>query len=243
MENIPLIHLLGYNLPPEIEEKYNNWSNEVYSPTLVKLTPINELERYRIIKRDSSYPDYFALWHFDNLEGYLFRQDAQFSSDLGKDIRATFNKMEWVWRSTYYLMRSFRKEPPIAIEKGVIKGDNPPVIHLEAFTSEKPWEYGDWCVKYANRIYLPALMKIPGIRGYDRYRNAGIPLPPLTIQPVESNYPLFLQVVYFEDLQAFENYERSPELASFKKAMKSDLSETLVPQWYVQYKLLGSWRK
>jgi hypothetical protein len=44
-------------------------------------------------------------------------------------------------------------------------------------------------------------------------------------------------------LKAFEEYESSPELASFKRDMKHEVSDSLVTKWYFQYELIKSWRK
>jgi len=247
MENAPLISIIGYNLPPQIEEKYNNWTTEVYIPNLVKLTPIIEINRYHIIKKNPSYPDYLAFWHQPNLEAVFAVRETQFFTDFTKDIIATFSKVEWVWRSLYSLMRSFRNLQGSMKQEDVTTIEDAPFILLEAyrFTLEEEEKYVEWFARYANRIYIPLLMKIPGVKGFDRYRYAGKSMTSITdrLATRESNYPSYLQIVYFENEKAYENYEKSPELASVKKAMKSDITDNIVPQWYVQYQLLKSWRK
>jgi len=242
MENAPVIRLFGYNVPPEIEEKYNNWTTEVYLPNLVKRTPVNEIDRYHIIKKDTAYPDYFNLWHIDNVENYYKALESPFLTDVRKDVDITFNKREVVWDALYYPMRSFRHSRSSIKEREVTTIENASFVLIEAFrlTPEEEVKYAEWCVRYANRIYIPLLMKIPGVKGYDRYRIAGLPA---FYKPRESKYPSYLQILYFENEKAFEECEKSPELASYKKAMKSDISDGLVPQWYVQYQLVKSFRK
>jgi hypothetical protein len=249
MENIPVIQILGYNLPPEIEEKYNNWTNEVYLPNLVKLTPVNEVDRYRIVKKDPSYPDYFALWNFNNMESVYNLRGTPFFADLFKDMNITFNKVEFLWSAHYQPMRSFGNSQGSMNWREETTIENAPFIHLEAFrlTAETEAKYVEWSIRYANQIYIPLLMKVPGIKGYDRYRISGTKPPNAArianYTNLESNYPSYLQVLYFENEKAFENYENSPELASVKRAMKSDISDNLVHQWYVQYQLIKSFRK
>jgi hypothetical protein len=242
MENAPVIRLFGYNVPPEIEEKYNNWTTEVYLPNLVKRTPVNEIDRYHIIKKDPAYPDYFNLWHINNVENYYKAQESAFLTDVRKDVGITFSKIEYVWDAFYYLMRSFRNSQSSRKEKEVTTIEDAPFVIIETFrlTPEEEAKYAEWCVRYANRIYIPLLMKIPGVKGYDRYRNAGLPA---FYKARESNYPSYLHILYFENEKAFEEYGKSPELASYKKALKSDISDSLVPQWYVQYQLIKSFRK
>jgi len=247
MENAPIITINAFNLPPEIEEKYNNWSNEAYCPNLVKLTPITEIARYKIIKKNPSYPDYFSLWHQPNLEAVFHRHETQFFTDFAKDIVATFSKVEWVWRRSYALMRSFRNLQGSTKQVDVTTIEDAPFILLEAYrlTPEEEEKYVEWHSRYANRIYIPLLMKISGVKGFDRYRYAGKARSSITasLGERESNYPPYFHIVYFENEKSFENYENSPELASYKKAMKSDISDKLIPQWYVQYQLWKSWRK
>jgi hypothetical protein len=242
MENIPLVVLIGYNLPAEIEEKYNNWTSAAYLPNLVKNTPVIRVDRYHIIKKDPVYPDYFALWHLPNIKDRYAMIDSKFRADLHEDLRATFNKVEYIWITDYLLMKSFRTlfASNSEIEHTTI--DNVSFVHIESLhlTHEEEFKYIEWSVKYGNQIYIPLLMKMPGIMGFDRYRNAGI-APIRTVHtPKESDYPSYLHIIYFENDEAFKQFENSPELVSYQRAFKSEVSNNPVSQWYVQYQLVNS---
>jgi len=84
-------------------------------------------------------------------------------------------------------------------------------------------------------------MKLPGIKGYDFFKDTGIRVVP-TFR--EKDYPTYLSVVYFQDVKAFENYEKSTEVATLRK----NLMQVFPPlgpnfKWYVQYRLEKSLRK
>jgi hypothetical protein len=59
----------------------------------------------------------------------------------------------------------------------------------------------------------------------------------------EWEYPDYISIIYFDDLAAFENYQSSPELIAFKKAICNIFPNGLNYRLYVQYQLVKSWRK
>jgi heme-degrading monooxygenase HmoA len=83
-------------------------------------------------------------------------------------------------------------------------------------------------------------MKLPGLMGYDWYEDTKLRR---TKEIRELNYPEYLSIIYFENLKAFEDFEKSPELVALQKSMRSVFPRGLNLQWHVQYELIKSFRK
>ena len=246
MENAPVVYAVTFNIPPEIEEKYNKWSLEVYLPLLTKAGLVNEICKYHITKPNPESPDYLVLYHFDNLEAYKNMVASQVRRDVYKDIATTFFHRQVIWARPYWLLRSFKNDPSASKSKDATTIENAAVIHVEApeLSAEEKVKYDEWFVKYAYRVYIPVIMKVPGFRGYYRYLDTGEgPEGVVPSRPQESNYPPYLNILYFESAKVFEEYEGSPELASFRRDLKHEVSDSLINKWYIQYKLTQSWRK
>jgi hypothetical protein len=117
-------------------------------------------------------------------------------------------------------------------------------MHLEGYTVASPSEseYNAWFNRWACDFYIPALMRLPGMKEYDCYKLIGVPLTG-SWSSKQVEYPQYLSVIYFENPEAFQDYERSIELAAFSKAIKADFPTDIERKWYVLYELMKSWRK
>jgi hypothetical protein len=245
MENAPVVYAVTFNIPPEIEERYNKWATEVYLPLLTKTSLVSEIDRYRIIKPNPEIADNLTLYYFDNLEAYKSMIASQVRQDIYKDVATTFSQRKIVWARPYWLLRSFKNYSSASKSKNV-PTETAAVVHIEALelSPQEKLRYDEWFTKYAYRIYIPVIMRLPGLRSYSRYLDTGEGPEAVTpSRPQESKYPVYLNILYFENLKAFEEYESSPELASFKRDMKHEVSDSLVTKWYFQYELIKSWRK
>ena len=103
-----------------------------------------------------------------------------------------------------------------------------------------------WFAKWGYEFYIPLLTRLPGLKGYFLYKFIdigweGLPEFYKPKRPVE--YPLYLSFVHFDNIESYEHYEKSIELAGFRDAMNNALSGGLDFRWYVQYQLVKSWRK
>jgi hypothetical protein len=61
--------------------------------------------------------------------------------------------------------------------------------------------------------------------------------------PREREYPAYISVLYFENHEAFSQYENSPELSTAQRTLRSLFPLGLNYRWYVQYDLRLSLRK
>ena len=89
-----------------------------------------------------------------------------------------------------------------------------------------------------NRWYdehIPLMLKYPGIRAATRYR----------ITKANEKYPNYLAIYEFENQQALEEYDTSPEHFQARKHVTNSWGEKLPYErkWRVAYKVIGAWEK
>jgi hypothetical protein len=246
MENAPVTLFRGRNVPPELREKFQNWMFEAYIPILLKIPPLEAVEYYQILKENPLYPGLMGVYHYQNAPVTDSRARNPDWNAVFRDQATTFARVENFWSEQYYLLRSFG-ELALPVSKDGKTGDTP-VMHIEAFrlSAEEQERYNEWFVKWAYRVYIPVLMKLPGLNKYSYYQQTGLAVrasEQYIGKRVVTEYPRYISVLLFENLKAFENYENSPELVAFKRAMSFEISNNIVPEWYVQYQLVRSWRK
>lgn len=86
--------------------------------------------------------------------------------------------------------------------------------------------------QWYNEIHIPMLLKFKGIKEITRYR----------LLNENDDYPKYLTTCKFESQNAYENYEKSPEL----KAAKEEKTETWNKEgyenkWRIQYEEMKTW--
>lgn len=86
-------------------------------------------------------------------------------------------------------------------------------------------------------------MKLPGLKEYGLYRIVDVRLPEMYRVKDNSVHPRWLSILHFENMKAFEDYEKSRELAAMRGALRAPFPAGLDYKWYVQYELMRSWRK
>jgi hypothetical protein len=151
--------------------------------------------------------------------------------------------VEFIWRARYVLLKSLKKTPTTPPLQVTAQQQNT-IIHLEAYclTGEKEVLYGKWLQEYGFGVFFPLFLRMPGITGFDCFQHLDVKANPAGRARV-TKYPLYLSLVTFENLEAFDNYTRSAELAASQKALRNIFPLGLDYRWYVQYQLVRSWRK
>lgn len=86
MENRPHIAIVGQYVPPDIEEKYLMWNDEVYTPTYVKVVGSHGIDRYQITKRTLEYPGTFMIYHRPNRKEFEESKKKPARHDLQRDL-------------------------------------------------------------------------------------------------------------------------------------------------------------
>lgn len=88
--------------------------------------------------------------------------------------------------------------------------------------------------KWLGEVHFPMLLKFEGLRRVSHYQ----------ITKADERYPNILTLFEFDNQQAFEAFEVSPELAEARKDSSETRPEVASEMmWRVQYKCLGTWQK
>jgi hypothetical protein len=249
MENAPIIRITARRIQPEYEERFLNWSLGAYHPLLITVPGFEQIDDYRIVKENPQYTKTLTLFHYRNRAEQLKPRGDQRFLDVQKDTEITWaSRSELIWMSSYQEISIFKENSVTAEKKALSKDENAPVIHLEgyAFSNPEQERYDTWFNKWGREVFIPLIMRLPGLKEYTRYKlidvdSTGLSNFNRTKHPVE--YPPRLSILTFENIKAFENYENSLELAAFKSALQAPFPLGLNYQWYVQYQLVKSWRK
>jgi hypothetical protein len=249
MENAPAIQLSSSSPTPgadiSVYERMRKWSDDVYFPMRTKTPEVQGIDNYQIIRETPEYGSRVNIRHYKNLQDW---KDATSSSET----KAIVGEMEsWrkrgindmIWTGAYTLIKSFRNIPIYTTDNLDTRIQNAPILNLEGYRmTSTEWEkYLQWFSDFGYSVFMPLFLRLPGLVGYDWYKDTGLRF---GLHEEEGwEYPKYLSMVYFENIKAFENYAISPELAGFQKSIRSIIPRRLGYSCYVQYQLVKSWRK
>ena len=247
MENRPVISF-NFRSPypgadPKAWERNLQWGYEAWAPMTMKTQWPLGIDGYLIVREQPEYPVFGDITHYKSLKDW---QDAGAASEFSAvqgDIKSWADRKiaEYIWSAVYALTKSYRSRPDVSenIEDTLI--ENAPIMHLEAYrlSPEQQEKYLNWFIEYGYPIFIPLFIKQPGLVGYDWYEYTSLH----RHNAREVEYPRYLSIVYFENLNAFENFIKSPELAGFQRAMRSVFPNGLKYEWNIQYQLVKSFKK
>ena len=246
MENAPVINMNFLNIAPgaddEIVKRYHKWVTEVYHPMQMKFAVITGIDRYEIVRKNPEYPSICSIHHFENIaayENYVKNPEGQ---AVVEDLKTWVKRgvREVIWSVVYELVQSFRDVTVSTGGKKDTRIENAPIMHMEAYwmTPEEWDKFNKWFNEYG-RVFILLFMKNCGLKGYDcfKYRCLGGNI------SMETAYPPYISLLYFENLKAFDEFEESSEMVSFQSALRNILPFGLNYRRYVQYQLNHSLRK
>ncbi len=248
MENRPAISFSGYRPAPGVDSdvysRFQNWMTEVYTPLHMTIPGVTGIDQYVIVKENPEYPSVLHMRHFENIKIYEDSFTNPERIAVANELTAWIKRrvMVYVWACRFELIRSLRNERAREQGKEDTKIENAPILHIEGyqFRKEDQEKYANWLNDYALSSFVPLIMRLPGIKGYDCYKNIAIKG---LVEAREWEYPDFISALYFEDMATFDNYSKSPELLAFQKAILNIFPNGLNLKWYVQYQLVKNWRK
>ena len=112
--------------------------------------------------------------------------------------------------------------------------DNQQVIHITArsFTPEDEDRQNEFYINWFYKTYIPLLGNVTGLRAADRYQ----------IVKENPKYPKYIQIMRFDNLKSFQEYDKSEELNAVRRSMDANFPGSDYA-WYVQYQRRNSWRK
>jgi len=248
MENRPIINITANSPAPgadaDVYERYEKWAIEVYGPLTLKIPEALGLDYYKIVKENPEYPLVMRLIHFKNIRDWSAYTPSSIGTEILKELRSWEERgiLEMIWYPAYALLKSFRNKPSSSGSQVTTLIDNASILYLEAYRTspEEQEKYYKWFSEFGCNLFMPLILKLPGLMGYDWYEDTGL----RRRQDIrDTEYPKYLSIIYFENFEAYENYEKSPELVALQKSMRSVFPHGLNLKWQVQYQVVKSWRK
>jgi hypothetical protein len=248
MEYRPIINLTASTAAPGADpddfRRYLNWSYEVYAPISVALPMMTGADRYRIVKENPEYPMSVSIGHYLNLKDRMAYAESTEGIAVVNEFKLWHERgiIDQVWSTNYALLKSYRSKPVFSTRNEDTRPQNASIMHIEAYrlSPEQQVKYSDWFKEDGCQIFMPLFMKLPGMIGYDWFVYTGLSRKE-NVREIE--YPRYLSLVYFEDINGYEAFAQSAELGSFLKMMKKVFPLGLKYEWYVQYQLVRSYRK
>jgi len=111
--------------------------------------------------------------------------------------------------------------------------ENVPVINM-TFRSPAPGadpEVWDRYVKWGREVYRPLLMKVPMLKANDLY----------WVVRESPDYPFYGSILHYENIEAAENYFKTPESSAIRDEISSWTKRGIVEYfWRVRYELIRS---
>ncbi len=111
MENKPVIYIVGTRCKPEQEEKFNKWYNDVHIPLLFKFQGMTEVKRWKLLTEDGKYPEYLAIYEFENQSVFEAWQTSPERETAMKEADGTWKegKFEVSWRVLYEALKTWQR--------------------------------------------------------------------------------------------------------------------------------------
>ena len=249
MENAPVINLSSRSPAPgadaAVYERYVKWGNEVYAPLQMKIPEVTGQDTYQITRENPEYGSRAGISHRKNLRDWkAARESSEIKAIMGELASWTERGItDQIYGAAYALIKSFRGKPVFSSDNQDTRIENAPIMHLEAYrlSAEEQEKYLEWFNDFGCPVFMPLFLKLPGLAGYDWYKDTG--LRGGIREEKGWEYPEYLSIIYFENLKAYEDFVKSPELAGFQKSIRSVIPRRLGYIWYVQYQLQKSLRK
>jgi hypothetical protein len=247
MENAPVITLSGRTIPPALEEKYNMWRGGAYAPLYMKQPGMKGLDDYKIIKKTLELPGQLSIFHTGlDFESYKkIVSTYQVNQDIARDVMVSFKSVVRFWTNAYELMGSFRNSQGSVETKDDTVVGEAPVIHIEGYKlpASDQVQFDNWFNVLASRIYIPLLLKIPGVKATNFFRLMDYRSPNYAwAHFVEKDMPPFISITYFENAASLDGFNQSVELAAFRRSLEVEFSGNLKTVWNTEYQLFSSHR-
>jgi hypothetical protein len=251
VENRPTIRISAIRVQPEYEDRYYKWFLEVYAPLLVNVPGVKGWDFYQILKENPQYPRRIFIPSYANRTEQVSIRNNPILIDVTQDLATTWaSRSESIWYPCYELIDDFKNQAIRSEQSALSDIEIAPVIHLEGYslTAEEKEKFETWFTKWGNELYIPWLMKLSGLIEYAHYRLIDVDLTTAPGRPFFNprrpvTYPPYLSILRFVNIEAYESYEKSIELAGFRDHMKVPFPAGLDFKWYVQYQLVKSFRK
>jgi hypothetical protein len=260
MENAGIISIMTWDFDTdEAYKDYDKWSKNSLALMLMSSIYRLGMDRWVRLEDRAAYRNWVSASYYSDFEGFIVDSHGLQRTAFSQDVHSTWkDKYENSWRSVYFLVRRLKGPSVTEIDKGKIidktthfreflEEDAPVVLLKGLVLSPEQWErYDDWVNEWGYDIYIPLLLKIPGISEYSRWwlsnirRDGRPPQPEITDT---SGFPQDLSIIIFDNLKAYQNFCQSKELAAFNKTLSTAFPEGLNYTRDQAYLLLRRWSK
>jgi hypothetical protein len=248
-EQALVINFAGTSPAPGVDgatwERYSKWVGEVYYPLVyMKSSSVRGIDRYRIIKENPEYSSTMTVLHYPDFAARVSHGNDPERNAVREEFDTWVRRrvIDYLWSQTYALTSGFRGDQAGINPRPDTMIDNPSFLHVEGYrlAPEEQPKYDRWLEESGINVFMPLFLQLPGLKGYDFYRNTNRKDDRVLR---EWEYPHSLSLVYFADADSFEHYQNSRELVAYQKSLRSVFPCGLSLKWYVQYRLLKTWRK
>ncbi len=242
----------------EIFEGFEKWGKGSLAPMLMSTGYFLGVERGIPIENEAISRGRLAINHYKDLESFLIHTTTPEYDAYIKDIYTTWGgKFETSWQSVYLVVRRLKGFQSLQIDKGNIvdkntflkeftKDDGPVALIRGISLTSDDWEkYDAWVKEWGYKIYIPLLLKIPGLIEYCRCWLSNIKRDPLPKPSTATNpnHPQDLSIFYFENMRSYQNYLKSKELEAYNQNLAAAFPSGLNYMWDTAFRLMNRFSK
>ena len=101
----------GIECPPELEEKFNKWYEEIHIPILLRSGEIEKVTRSKRINDDNKYPNYLMIYEFASIQAFERYEKSQQKAEATAEMKQSWSEggCERRWRAQYEVIGTFMK--------------------------------------------------------------------------------------------------------------------------------------
>jgi hypothetical protein len=111
MANKSFINVVTTECPPEVEEKFNKWYDEIHVPLLFKFKKMKRVTRYKLLKETGGNPSFAAVYEFENQKDYEEYSKSTELAAARAEMKETWGEggFEVVSRAQYEFLKSWER--------------------------------------------------------------------------------------------------------------------------------------
>jgi hypothetical protein len=245
--------LFDYKTPQSLE-KEQRWAKTSDIPMVMSTGYLLVIENGFPLEENKLPTQLFIVNYFKDMESYFAQGCSAVRNAEWKQFEAVGREVERTWFPLYHIVRRFnaltaaQNDKGSLIEKGTYLKEYPPddgpVVLIKGLAlSPGDWDaYNRWDREWGWDVYLPMLLKIPGVVEYCRSWQSNVLLqkPGHTLY---SEFPQDLSVFYFADMPAYRNFQKSKELAAYNQNLNNAFPGGLDCRWDKAFHLFRRWSK
>ena len=110
MPNLTVLTIVATECPADVEDKFNEWYNEVHIPMLLKHKALKKSSRYRLAGEAPDRARYLAFYEFESEQDHKdFEASPEFAAAI-QEIQETWKEgLEIKWSANYGLIKAWEK--------------------------------------------------------------------------------------------------------------------------------------